>query len=242
MTQKHDAVFEFYRTALDVSDVVSLVDILGPRRYVPTTEVTPVEDLALYLRSCNDTVQLGEYSCDSLLSAHEDEQLILDALVISGFEHTNVVLEVKNATPYDARDLTISPTGTARRYPGVTRGFASTIKVLDHGGKPAISLPRAQDDPGVAAYLAHPKAAVWPRTLLVVDPTLTIEPGKGMFPRDTTPHLPDGFKQVSWTGSQGWEVSTAHSVMGDMFGTDTRALAAAVLQTQDHSSAVMALW
>lgn len=242
MTQKHDAVFEFYRTALDVSDVVSLVDILGPRRYVPGTDVTPVEDLALYLRSCNDTVQLGEYSCDSLLSAHEDEQLILDALVISGFEHTNVVVEVKNALTYDAHDLSVSPSGAARRYPDVTRGFASTIKVLDHGGKPAIVLPKAQDDPGVAAYLAHPKAAVWPRTLLGVNPTLTIEPGKGMFPRDTIPHLPDGFKHVSWTGSAGWEVSTAHSVMGDMFGTDSRALATAALQTQEHSSAVMALW
>lgn len=242
MSQKHDAVFEFYRTALDVSDVVSLVDILGPSRYVPATEVTPVEDLALYLRSCNDTVQLGEYSCDSLLSSHEDEQLILDALVVVGWEHTNVVLEVKDTTGYSMTDLSVSPTGSARRYPDVTRGFASTIKVLDHGGKPAISLPKAQDDPGVAAYLAHPKAAVWPRTLLVVDPSMIIEPGKGMFPRDTTPHLPEGFKKVSWTGSQGWHVRTDHSVMGDMFGTDSRALATAALQTKDHSSAVMALW
>lgn len=242
MEPKYDVVFDYYRTALDVTDIVSLVDILGPSRYVPESGTTPVEELALYFLGRNDTIQLGEYSCDTLLSTHEDEQLILDALVINGFEHTNVVVEVKNAATYDAHELSVSPTGAARRNPDITRGFASTIKILDHGDKPIIALPKAQDDPGVAAYLAHPKAALWPQSLLVVDPTLTIEPGKGMFPRDTIPHLPEGFKQVSWTGSPGWEVSTSHSVHGDMFGTGSRALAAAALQSKDHSSAVLALW
>ena len=242
MEPKYDVVFDYYRTALDMTDIVSLVDILGPSRYVPEAGTTPVEELALYLRSCNDTIQLGEYSCDTLLSTHEDEQLILDALVVRSFDHTNVYLEVKNTADNSATYLTISPAGAARRNPDATRGFATTATVLSQGEKPTVALPKAQDDPSVATYLASPNAAVWPQTLLVIDKTLTIEPGKGMFPRDTIPHLPEGFKQVSWTGSQGWEVSTAHSVHGDMFGTGTRALAAAALQTEDHSSAVMAVW
>ena len=242
MAQNDDVVFEFYRTALDMGDVVSLVDILGPSRHVPDTQETPVEDLALYFRSCNDTIQLGGYSCDTLLSTHEDEQLILDALIARSFDHTNVYLEVKNALAYDATDLTISPGGAAHRNPAVTRGFATTAAILSQGEKPPRGFPVSEDDPSVATYLASPKAALWPQTLLVIDKTLTIEPGKGMFPRDTIPHLPEGFKQVSWTGSQGWEVSTAHSVHGDMFRTGTRALAAAALQTEDHSSAVMAVW
>ena len=242
MEPKYDVVFDYYRTALDMTDIVSLVDILGPSRYVPEAGTTPVEELALYFLGRNDTIQLGEYSCDTLLSTHEDEQLILDALVAVGWEHTNIYLEVKNALEYDATDLTISPAGAAHRNPAVTRGFATTAAILSQGDKPAISLPQTPDDPDVATYLAHPKASLWPQTLLVVDKTLTIEPGKGSFPQDTIPHLPEGFKQVSWTGSQGWEVSTAHSVHGDMFGTGTRALAAAALQTEDHSSAVMAVW
>lgn len=241
MEPKYDAVFDYYRTALDMSDIVSLVDILGPSRYVPEAGTTPVEELALYVRSCNDTIQLGEYSCDTLLSTHEDEQLILDALVVRRFDHTNVYLEVKDTSDYDATDLAISPGGAARRNTDATRGFATTSTVLSQGEKPTVPLP-AQDDPDVATYLASPNAAVWPQTLLVVDKTLTIEPGKGAFPQDTIPHLPEGFKHVSWTGSQSWEVSTAHSVHGDLFGTETRAMAAAALQSKDHPSAVMALW
>lgn len=242
MEPKYDVVFDYYRTALDMTDIVSLVDILGPSRYVPEAGTTPVEELALYLRSCNDTIQLGEYSCDTLLSTHEDEQLILDALVAVGWEHTNVYLEVKNALEYDAADLTISPAGAAHRNPAVTRGFATTTAVLSQGEKPTISLPQTPDDPSVATYLAHPNAAVWPQTLLVMDKTLTIEPGKGSFPQDSIPHLPEGFDHVSWTGSKSWDVTATHSVHGDMFGTETRAMAAAALQSKDHPSAVMALW
>lgn len=242
MAQNKDVVFEFYRTALDMSDVISLVDILGPSRYVPDTQATPVEDLALYFRGRNDTVQLDEYSCDTLLSTNEDEQLILDALVIVGWEHTNIVLEVKDTTAYGMDDVSVSPIGAGLRIHTATRGFASTITVLKPGERPTLDLPDTSDDPSVATFLAHPEATIWQKTHLRVDPTLIIEPGKGMFPRDTIPHLPEGFKQVSWTGSQGWEVSTCHSVHGDIYGTDTRALAAAVLQTQEHSSAVMAVW
>lgn len=241
MAQNKDVVFEFYRTALDMSDVISLVDILGPSRHVPGTQATPVEDLALYLLGRNDTVQLDECSCDTLLSTNEDERLILDALVIVGWEHTNVVLEVKDTVAYGMDDVSVSPIGAGQRYTS-TRGFASTIRVLKPGERPTLDFPDTSCDPSVAPFLAHPEAAIWQKTHLRVDPTLTIEPGKGMFPRDTIPHLPEGFKQVSWTGSQGWEVSTAHSVHGDMFGTGTRALAAAALQTEDHSSAVMAVW
>lgn len=242
MTQNKDVVFEFYRTALDMGDVVSLVDILGPSRHVPDTEATPVEDLALYFLGRNDTVHLDDYSCDKLLSTNEDERLILDALVIVGWEHTNVVLEVKDTAAYGMDDVSVSPIGAGQRIHTATRGFASTIRVLKPGERPTLDLPDTSCDPSVAPFLAHPEATIWQKTHLRVDPTLTIEPGKGMFPRDTIPHLPEGFKQVSWTGSQGWEVSTAHSVHGDMFGTGTRALAAAALQTEDHSSAVMAVW
>lgn len=242
MEPKYDVVFDYYRTALDMTDIVSLVDILSPGRYVPDTLETPVEDLALYLRSCNNTIQLGEYSCDTLLSTHEDEHLILDALVAVGWEHTNVYLEVKNALVYDATDLTISPAGAGHRNSAATRGFATTAAVLSQGEKPAVALPQTPDDPDVATYLAHPNAAVWPQTLLIVDKTLTIEPGKGSFPQDSIPHLPEGFEHVSWTGSKSWDVSATHSVHGDMFGTQTRAMAAAALQSKDHPSAVMALW
>ena len=242
MEPKYDVVFDYYRTALDVTDIVSLVDILGPSRYVPDTKPTPVEDLALYFLGRNDTIQLGEYSCDTLLSTHEDEHLILDALVAVGWEHTNVYLEVKNALVYDATDLTISPAGAGHRNPAVTCGFATTAAVLSQGEKPAISLPQTSDDPSVATYLASPNAALWPQTLLAIDKTLTIEPGKGAFPQDSIPHLPEGFKQVSWTGSQSWDVSATRSVHGDMFDTETRAMATAALQSKDHRSAVMALW
>lgn len=242
MEPKYDVVFDYYRTALDMADIVSLVDILSPGQYVPDTQETPVEELALYLRSCNNTIQLGEYSCDTLLSTHEDEQLILDALVARSFDHTNIYLEVKNALEHDATDLTISPGGAAHRNPAVTRGFATTAAILSQGEKPAISLPQTPDDPRVATYLAHPKAALWPQTLMAVDKTLTIEPGKGSFPQDTIPHLPEGFKHVSWTGSQSWVVSHTRSVQGDMFGTETHAMAAAALQSKDHLSAVTALW
>lgn len=242
MKPKYDVVFDYYRTALDMTDIVSLVDILGPSRYVPDTQETPVEDLALYFRSCNDTIQLGGYSCDTLLSTHEDEQLILDALIARSFDHTNVYLEVKNALAYDATDLTISPGGAAHRNPAVTRGFATTAAILSQGEKPPRGFPVSEDDPSVATYLASPKAALWPQTFLFVDKSLFIEVGKGSFPQDSIPHLPEGFEHVSWTGSQSWEVATKRSVHGDMFGTQTHAMAAAALQSMEHPSAVTALW
>ena len=176
MAQNKDVVFEFYRTALDMSDVISLVDILGPRRHVPDTQATPVEDLALYFLGRNDTVQLDDYSCDTLLSTNEDARLILDALVVVGWDHTNVVLEVKDTTAYGMDDVAVSPIGAGQRYTS-TRGFASTIRVLKPGERPTLDLPDTSCDPSVAPFLAHPEATIWQKTHLRVDPTLTIEPG-----------------------------------------------------------------
>lgn len=231
-------VVEFYRVALEATDVVSVVDLLGPHPVIPE-KPTPVEDLLLYFLGRNSALALNDYSLDKLLSAHEDEPVQMDALVFTSAQHTNIAIEFKTRGSYSASRLALSPFGAALRHGEGQRGFANTFTRADFCESPRTH-PSA-DEPAVIPYLASPTAKMGSGALLAIS-RMEYRSGRDRLPLDTCAYLPDGFKQVSWKDNDNWQVDTAGSMLEALESDRPVGLAAAVLQGEDHPSVVYGFW